>query len=124
MAASIFVCCSGVRFRLASETVQAGFEALPTFFVQSPCSPANTAPVANIPATTNAIILVIVQPETVNYPMSFNHLRKAPLHFFRGAPGSFCRKCHRVLLKIILELGIKSGVLRAKHDWSLEKRFG
>src|ERR1700730_15365210 len=74
MAASIFVCCSGVRFRLASETVQAGFEALPTFFVQSPCSPANTAPVANIPATTNAIILVIVQRETVNYPMSFNHL--------------------------------------------------
>src|SRR5256885_13418909 len=71
MAASIFGFWSAVRLRLANETEHAGFSAFPTFLVQSPCSPANTAPVANIPATTNAIILVIVQCETVAYAASF-----------------------------------------------------
>ena len=59
--ASIFVCCSGVRLRLANETAQAIFPCLfPTCFAQSPCSPANIVPVTKSPAATNAMSLVIM----------------------------------------------------------------
>src|SRR6266513_4733450 len=60
MAASIFVFCSGVRSRLANETVHAIFASFPTCFVQLPCSPANIVPAAKSPAVTNAMSLVIV----------------------------------------------------------------
>src|ERR1700719_3673755 len=73
-AASIYVVGSGVGWNLASEPVQAGFAVFPTFLVHSPCSPANSVPAANIPATTNAMNLVIVQRETLAYAVSFKDL--------------------------------------------------
>src|SRR3982750_1885476 len=83
MAVSIFVFCPAVRLRLASETVQAGFAVFPTFLVHSPCSPANSVPAANIPATANAMNLVIVQRETLAYAMSFKDLAMRRVLNFR-----------------------------------------
>src|SRR4029077_18207991 len=93
----IFVFCSGVRLRLASETEHAGFASFPTFLVHSPCSPANTVPAANIPATTSAMNLVIVQHKTLAYAVSFKDLRRVATRLW---PVKTARRAVATLIKL------------------------